>query len=135
MSFQMYICLTWCSFARPSQFACAQRQRLQDASAEHVYISGLSSSLRGRRKKNGVGDNGFSRSVREVYFPSFALVDVTRAWNCCLIWHLVELGAPALMRSLPCWWRVCSDVSEQGSVHARCAHTHTHSLRNKGSSF
>lgn len=96
--------------ARPSQFACAQRQRLQDASAEHAYISGLSSSLRGRRK-NGVGDNGFSRSVREVYFPSFALVDVRRAWNCCLIWHLVELGAPALMRSLPCWWRVCSDVS------------------------
>lgn len=65
--------------ARPSQFACAQRQRLQDASAEHAYISGLSSSLRGRRKKNGVGDNGFSRSVREVYFPSFALVDVRRA--------------------------------------------------------
>lgn len=64
--------------ARPSQFACAQRQRLQDASAEHAYISGLSSSLRGRRK-NGVGDNGFSRSVREVYFPSFALVDVRRA--------------------------------------------------------
>ncbi len=40
--------------ARPSQFACAQRQRLQDASAEHAYISGLSSSLRGRRKKTAL---------------------------------------------------------------------------------
>lgn len=63
--------------ALPSQFACAQRQRLQDASAEHAYISGLSSSLRGRRK-NGFGENGFSRSVREVYFPSPSLTSDAR---------------------------------------------------------
>lgn len=62
---------------RPSQFACAQRQRLQDASAEHAYISGLFSSLRGSRK-NGVGENGFSRSVREVYFPSPSLTSDAR---------------------------------------------------------
>lgn len=63
--------------ARPSQFACAQRQRLQDASAEHAYISELSSSLRGRRN-TAFGENGFSRSVREVYFPSPSLTSDTR---------------------------------------------------------
>lgn len=126
------ICLTWSSFGA----AVAVRLRPASEAAGRfswacLYQRALLLST--RKEKHGVWRKWFLPKCARSLF-SFALVDVRHAWNFCLIWHLVELGTPALMRSLPWWWRSvfwCQELySERGSVHARCAHT----LGNKGSS-